>query len=37
MLEVVPLQLFAYFMATEQSVNVDQLRNLTKAVVEQNS
>lgn len=33
-LEVVPLQLFAYFMALEHGVNVDQPRNLTKAVVE---
>ena len=33
--EVVPLQLFAYFMALEHGVNVDQPRNLSKAVVEQ--
>lgn len=32
--EVVPLQLFAYFMALERGVNVDHPRNLTKAVVE---
>ena len=32
--EVVPLQLFAYFMALEHGVNVDQPRNLAKAVVE---
>jgi glucosamine--fructose-6-phosphate aminotransferase (isomerizing) len=32
--EVVPLQLFAYFMAIEHGVNVDSPRNLTKAVVE---
>ncbi|MGO8759074.1 MAG: SIS domain-containing protein [Terracidiphilus sp.] len=32
--EVVPLQLFAYFMALERGVNVDRPRNLTKAVVE---
>jgi len=33
--EVVPLQLFAYFMAIEHSVDVDRPRNLSKAVVEQ--
>ena len=33
--EVVPLQLFAYFMALEHGVNVDHPRNLAKAVVEQ--
>ena len=33
-LEVVPLQLFAYFMALEHGVNVDRPRNLSKAVVE---
>lgn len=33
--EVVPLQLFAYFMALERGVNMDRPRNLTKAVVEQ--
>jgi glucosamine--fructose-6-phosphate aminotransferase (isomerizing) len=32
--EVVPLQLFAYFMALERGVNVDRPRNLTKAVIE---
>ena len=32
--EVVPLQLFAYFMALEHGVNVDAPRNLAKAVVE---
>jgi glucosamine--fructose-6-phosphate aminotransferase (isomerizing) len=32
--EVVPLQLFAYFMALEHGVNVDRPRNLSKAVVE---
>jgi glucosamine--fructose-6-phosphate aminotransferase (isomerizing) len=32
--EVVPLQLFAYFMALEHGVNVDHPRNLAKAVVE---
>ncbi len=32
--EVVPLQLFAYFMALERGVNVDRPRNLSKAVVE---
>jgi glucosamine--fructose-6-phosphate aminotransferase (isomerizing) len=31
--EVVPLQLFAYFMALTHGVNVDHPRNLTKAVV----
>ncbi|MGH9604770.1 MAG: SIS domain-containing protein [Terracidiphilus sp.] len=33
-LEVVPLQLFAYFMAIEHGVDVDRPRNLSKAVVE---
>ena len=33
-LEVVPLQLFAYFMAIEHGVAVDRPRNLSKAVVE---
>ncbi len=33
-LEVVPLQLFAYFMALEHDVDVDRPRNLSKAVVE---
>jgi len=33
-LEVVPLQLFAYFMALEHGVDVDKPRNLSKAVVE---
>ena len=33
-LEVVPLQLFAYFMALQHGVNVDRPRNLSKAVVE---
>ena len=32
--EVVPLQLFSYFMAIEHGVNVDHPRNLAKAVVE---
>jgi glucosamine--fructose-6-phosphate aminotransferase (isomerizing) len=32
--EVVPLQLFAYFMAIEHGVDVDRPRNLSKAVVE---
>ncbi len=32
--EVVPLQLFSYFMAIEHGVNVDRPRNLSKAVVE---
>ena len=30
--EVIPLQLFAYFMAVTHGVNVDRPRNLTKAV-----
>ena len=34
LLEVVPLQLFAYFMAVEHRVDVDRPRNLSKAVVE---
>jgi glutamine---fructose-6-phosphate transaminase (isomerizing) len=33
--EVIPLQLFSYFMAVEHGVNVDRPRNLSKAVVEQ--
>lgn len=36
-LEVVPLQLFAYFMAVERGVDVDRPRNLSKAVVEKAS
>jgi len=32
--EVIPLQLFAYFMALEHGVDVDRPRNLSKAVVE---
>jgi glucosamine--fructose-6-phosphate aminotransferase (isomerizing) len=32
--EVIPLQLFSYFMAIEHGVNVDKPRNLSKAVVE---
>ena len=34
-LEVIPLQLFAYFMAIELGVDVDRPRNLSKAVVEE--
>jgi glucosamine--fructose-6-phosphate aminotransferase (isomerizing) len=34
-LEVIPLQLFSYFMALEHGVDVDRPRNLSKAVVEQ--
>jgi glucosamine--fructose-6-phosphate aminotransferase (isomerizing) len=34
MLEVIPLQLFAYFMALEHGVDVDRPRNLFKAVVD---
>ena len=33
-LEIIPLQLFAYFMALERGVDVDRPRNLSKAVVE---
>jgi glucosamine--fructose-6-phosphate aminotransferase (isomerizing) len=33
-LEVVPLQLFSYFMALEHGVDVDRPRNLSKAVIE---
>jgi glucosamine--fructose-6-phosphate aminotransferase (isomerizing) len=33
-LEVVPLQLFAYRMAIEHGIDVDRPRNLSKAVVE---
>jgi len=32
--EVIPLQLFAYFMALERGVDVDRPRNLSKAVIE---
>ena len=32
--EVIPLQLFSYHMALEHGVNVDQPRNLSKAVIE---
>lgn len=32
--EVVPLQLFSYFMALAHGVDVDRPRNLSKAVVE---
>ncbi|HUN85771.1 MAG TPA: SIS domain-containing protein [Terracidiphilus sp.] len=32
--EVIPLQMFAYFMALEHGVDVDRPRNLSKAVVE---
>jgi glucosamine--fructose-6-phosphate aminotransferase (isomerizing) len=35
--EVIPLQLFAYFMALERGVDVDRPRNLSKAVVEQDA
>jgi glutamine---fructose-6-phosphate transaminase (isomerizing) len=34
-LEVIPLQLFSYFMALEHGVDVDRPRNLSKAVLEQ--
>jgi len=33
-LEVIPLQLFAYFMAIQRGVDVDRPRNLSKAVIE---
>jgi glucosamine--fructose-6-phosphate aminotransferase (isomerizing) len=36
-LEVIPLQLFSYFMALERGVDVDRPRNLSKAVVETQS
>ncbi len=32
--EVIPLQLFSYFMALERGVDVDRPRNLSKAVIE---
>jgi glucosamine--fructose-6-phosphate aminotransferase (isomerizing) len=32
--EVIPLQLFSYFMALEHGVDVDRPRNLSKAVIE---
>ncbi len=35
--EVIPLQLFAYFMALEHGVDVDRPRNLAKAVIETHS
>lgn len=35
MLEVIPLQLLAYFIATQRGVNVDAPRNLVKAVVQE--
>jgi glucosamine--fructose-6-phosphate aminotransferase (isomerizing) len=35
MLEVVPLQLLAYYLATERGVNMDSPRNLAKAVLEE--
>jgi glucosamine--fructose-6-phosphate aminotransferase (isomerizing) len=35
MLEVVPLQMLAYFMAVQRGVNVDAPRNLVKAVVQE--
>jgi glutamine---fructose-6-phosphate transaminase (isomerizing) len=35
--EVIPLQLFAYFMALEHGVEVDKPRNLSKAVIEVSS
>jgi len=35
--EVIPLQLFSYFMALAHGVNVDRPRNLSKAVVEMNA
>jgi glucosamine--fructose-6-phosphate aminotransferase (isomerizing) len=31
--EVIPLQLFAYFMAVKHGVDVDRPRNLSKAVL----
>jgi glucosamine--fructose-6-phosphate aminotransferase (isomerizing) len=34
MIEVIPLQMFSYFMALEHGVDVDRPRNLSKAVVE---
>jgi glucosamine--fructose-6-phosphate aminotransferase (isomerizing) len=34
MTEVVPLQLFAYFMGVEHGVNVDRLRNISKVVLD---
>jgi glucosamine--fructose-6-phosphate aminotransferase (isomerizing) len=32
--EVIPLQLFSYFMALEHGIDVDRPRNLSKAVIE---
>jgi len=32
--EIIPLQMFAYFMALEHGVDVERLRNLSKAVIE---
>jgi glucosamine--fructose-6-phosphate aminotransferase (isomerizing) len=34
MTEVVPLQLFAYFMGLEHGINVDRLRNISKVVLD---
>jgi len=34
-LEVVPMQLFSYFMALEHGIDVDRPRNLSKAVIEE--
>jgi glucosamine--fructose-6-phosphate aminotransferase (isomerizing) len=34
MIEVVPLQLFAYFMGLEHGVDVDRLRNISKVVLD---
>jgi len=36
-LEVIPLQLFSYFMALEHGVDVDRPRNLFKAVIEKHT
>jgi glucosamine--fructose-6-phosphate aminotransferase (isomerizing) len=33
-MEVVPLQLFSYFLALEHDIDVDRPRNLSKAVIE---
>ena len=35
--EVIPLQMFSYFMALERGVDVDRPRNLSKAVVDETS
>jgi len=35
MIEIIPLQLFAYYVALSRDVNVDSPRNLVKAVLKE--